>query len=56
QISREAEIYSILSRVQESAVPVFLGKLDLDKFYFIYSTGKIQYILLIAWGNKPVSY
>ncbi|PYH96874.1 hypothetical protein BO71DRAFT_319876, partial [Aspergillus ellipticus CBS 707.79] len=36
QVSREAEIYGVLLRVQGSAVPVFLGKLDLDKFYFVH--------------------
>ncbi|PWY92403.1 hypothetical protein BO70DRAFT_348783 [Aspergillus heteromorphus CBS 117.55] len=55
QVSREAEIYRVFSRVQGSAVPVFLGKLDLDKFYFVHGAGETRHMLLMAWGDESYS-
>lgn len=47
-VSREAEIYSVLRRVQGSAVPVFLGPIDLAHIYFLHGGGEIRHMLLIG--------
>jgi hypothetical protein len=36
EVSREAEVYRILQKAQGSAVPVFLGTIDLTKIYFLH--------------------
>lgn len=53
-MKREADIYHILSRVQGSAVPVFLGAIDLAKIYFLHGAGEIRHMLLIAWGGEHI--
>ncbi|KAH8431444.1 uncharacterized protein LDX57_009106 [Aspergillus melleus] len=55
EVSREADIYRILSRLQGSVVPVFLGAIDLAKIYFLHGAGEIQHMLLMAWAGKPIS-
>ncbi|KMU79085.1 hypothetical protein CISG_07251 [Coccidioides immitis RMSCC 3703] len=41
EVSQEAEIYHVLQRVQGSAVPVFLGKIDCTD-YFLHGAGEIR--------------
>ncbi|RAK90890.1 hypothetical protein BO79DRAFT_82035 [Aspergillus costaricaensis CBS 115574] len=53
-VSREAEIYQILQSVQGSAVPVFLGPIDLDMVYFLHGAGEIRHMLLMGWGGENV--
>ncbi|KAE8350561.1 hypothetical protein BDV28DRAFT_150844 [Aspergillus coremiiformis] len=53
-VSREAVIYRILSRAQGSAVPVFLGAINLAMIYFLHRAGEIRHMLLMAWGGEPV--
>ena len=48
EVSREADIYRILQRVQGSAVPVFLGRIDLAQVYFLHGAGEIRHMLLIS--------
>lgn len=55
EVSREADIYHILSRVQGSAVPVFLGTIDLAMTYFLHGAGEIRHMLLMAWAGEPIS-
>ncbi|KAF5856131.1 hypothetical protein ETB97_007835 [Aspergillus alliaceus] len=55
EVSREADIYRILSKVQGSAVPVFLGAIDLAKIYFLDGAGAIRHMLLMSWGGEPIS-
>lgn len=55
KVSREADIYRILSRLQGLVVPVFLGTIDLAKIYFLSGAGEIQHMLLMAWAGKPIS-
>ena len=55
EVSREADIYHILSRVQGSAVPVFLGAIDLAMTYFLHGAGEIRHMLLMAWAGEPIS-
>ncbi|KAJ5469740.1 hypothetical protein N7539_009358 [Penicillium diatomitis] len=54
EVSREAEVYRILRKVQGSAVPVFLGTIDLAKIYFLHGAGEIRHMLVMAWGGKRV--
>jgi hypothetical protein len=49
-VSREAEVYRLLRQAQGSAVPVFLGMVNLAKFYFVHGVGKIRHMLIMAWG------
>ena len=54
EVSREAEIYHILQRVQGSAAPVFLGRIDLAQVYFLHGAGEIRHMLLMGWGGDSV--
>jgi len=55
ELLREAEVYRVLQQVQGSAVPVFLGAIDLEKTYFLHGVGAIRHMLLVWWGGKPIS-
>ncbi|KAL4776876.1 hypothetical protein BDW60DRAFT_213467 [Aspergillus nidulans var. acristatus] len=48
-----AEVYRLLRQTQGSAVPVFLGMVNLAKFYFVHGVGKIRHMLIMAWGCEP---
>ena len=52
EVSREAEVYQILRKAQGSAVPVFLGTIDLAKIYFLHGAGEIRHMLVMGWGEK----
>ncbi|KAJ5152424.1 hypothetical protein N7492_009704 [Penicillium capsulatum] len=52
EVSREAQVYQILRKVQGSAVPVFLGTIDLAKIYFLHGAGEIRHMLVMGWGEK----
>ncbi|EED11524.1 conserved hypothetical protein [Talaromyces stipitatus ATCC 10500] len=54
EVSREAEVYEVLRKVQGLAVPVFLGAIDLDVIYFLHGAGEIRHMLLMAWGGKNI--
>lgn len=51
EVSREAEIYHVLQRAQGSAVPVFLGSIDLALIYFLHGAGEIRHMLM-GWGGE----
>ena len=40
--------------VQGSAVPVFLGRIDLAQVYFLHGAGEIRHMLLMGWGGDSV--
>jgi hypothetical protein len=52
-VLREAHFYQILRSAQGSAVPVFLGSIDLKQTYFLHGAGEIRHMLLMAWGGTP---
>lgn len=52
EVSREAQVYQILRKAQGSAVPVFLGTIDLAKIYFLHGAGEIRHMLVMGWGGK----
>lgn len=54
-VSREAEVYQILRKAQGSAVPVFLGTMDLAKIYFLHGAGPIRHMLVMAWGGESTA-
>ncbi|GKZ39089.1 hypothetical protein AbraIFM66950_011847 [Aspergillus brasiliensis] len=54
EVSREIEVYRVLWQAQGSAVPVFLGAIDLAKFYFVHGAGEIRHMLIMAWGGEPI--
>lgn len=54
-VSREAQVYRILQKAQGSAVPIFLGKIDLAKTYFLHGAGEIRHMLIMAWGGKSIA-
>ncbi|PLN77563.1 hypothetical protein BDW42DRAFT_176664 [Aspergillus taichungensis] len=54
EVSREADIYRILKRAQGSAVPVFLGPINLAQTYFLHGAGRIRHMLLMGWGGESV--
>ncbi|KAJ6105282.1 hypothetical protein N7523_010092 [Penicillium sp. IBT 18751x] len=55
EVSREAEVYRILQKAQGSAVPVFLGTIDLAKIYFLHGAGEIRHMLVMGWGGKSTA-
>lgn len=55
EVSREADIYHVLRKAQGSAVPVFLGAIDLAKIYFLHGAGEIRHMLFMAWGGESTS-
>ncbi|KAL3466427.1 hypothetical protein BJX64DRAFT_14350 [Aspergillus heterothallicus] len=56
KVSREAEVYRVLQRAQGSAVPVFLGAIDLAQIYFLHGAGRIRHMLLMGWGGESVGH
>ncbi|KAJ5697181.1 hypothetical protein N7488_010865 [Penicillium malachiteum] len=44
RVSREVQVYQILRKAQGSAVPVFLGTIDLSKTYHLDGAGPIRHI------------
>ena len=55
EVSRETEVYRVLQKAQGSAVPVFLGKIDLEKIYFLHGAGQIRHMLLMAWAGTETT-
>ncbi|KAK9369507.1 hypothetical protein V1509DRAFT_638641 [Lipomyces kononenkoae] len=55
EVSREADVYRVLQKAQGSAVPVFLGAIDLKMIYFLHGGAEIRHMLLMAWGGKDAS-
>lgn len=55
EVSHEAEIYQVLKRAQGSAVPVFLGAIDLTNIYFLHGAGEMRHMLLMAWGGDSAT-
>ncbi|KAJ5742397.1 uncharacterized protein N7511_011416 [Penicillium nucicola] len=51
EVSREAQVYRVLRKAQGSAVPVFLGTIDLAKIYFLHGAGEIRHMLVMGWGG-----
>ncbi|KAG6042833.1 hypothetical protein E4U39_005377 [Claviceps sp. Clav50 group G5] len=52
EVSREADAYRVLRKVQASAVPVFLGTIDIPKVYFLHGAGEIRHMLVMGWGGE----
>ncbi|CAI7666200.1 unnamed protein product, partial [Penicillium bialowiezense] len=46
----------VLQRTQGSAIPVFLGVINLAKTYFLHGARRICYMLLIGWGGESVGH
>ncbi|KAJ5993340.1 hypothetical protein N7451_009064 [Penicillium sp. IBT 35674x] len=55
EVSREAQVYQILRKAQGSAVPVFLGTIDLAKIYFLHGAGQIRHMLVMGWGGESTA-
>ncbi|KAB8212988.1 hypothetical protein BDV33DRAFT_89851 [Aspergillus novoparasiticus] len=56
KVSREAEVYGVLQRAQGSAVPVFLGAINLAQTYFLHGAGRIRHMPLMGWGGESVGH
>ncbi|KAL4759745.1 uncharacterized protein BDW70DRAFT_151458 [Aspergillus foveolatus] len=56
EVSREAEVYHVLQRAQGSAVPVFLGAINLAQIYFLHGAGEIRHMLLMGWGGESLGH
>ncbi|KAL5000502.1 hypothetical protein BDV10DRAFT_162155 [Aspergillus recurvatus] len=55
EVSREAQVYRLLRKAQGSAVPVFLGTIDLAKIYFLHGAGEIRHMLVMGWGGESTA-
>ncbi|RDH33726.1 hypothetical protein BDQ94DRAFT_159432 [Aspergillus welwitschiae] len=51
--SREADVYRILYQAQGSAVPVFLGTIDL-KMAYLHGDLEVDHMLLVAWEGERI--
>ncbi|KAL4938515.1 hypothetical protein BDV06DRAFT_200776 [Aspergillus oleicola] len=56
RVSSEADVYRVLKPAQGSAIPVFLGAIDLAKVYFLHGAGSIRHMLLMGWGGEDLSH
>ncbi|KAL4767066.1 hypothetical protein BDW60DRAFT_164844 [Aspergillus nidulans var. acristatus] len=56
EVSREADVYRVLQRAQGSAVPVFLGAINLALTYFLHGAGRIRHMLLMGWGGESLGH
>ncbi|GKZ94888.1 hypothetical protein AnigIFM59636_008619 [Aspergillus niger] len=56
EVAREADVYQVLQRAQGSAVPVFLGAINLALTYFLHGAGRIRHMLLMGWGGESVGH
>ncbi|KAJ5355711.1 hypothetical protein N7517_010320 [Penicillium concentricum] len=71
QVSREIEVYRVLQRAQGSAIPVFLGPIDLNMSYFLHRAGvmhgdlrldnllwneELQRVLIIDFHRLQLNY
>ncbi|CAG8107674.1 unnamed protein product [Penicillium nalgiovense] len=52
EVSREVQVYRVLRKAQGSAVPVFLGTIDLAKIFFLHGAGQIRHLLVMGWGGE----
>lgn len=55
EVSREAQVYQVLRKAQASAVPVFLGTIDLEKIYFLHGAGEVRHMLVMGWGGESTA-
>ncbi|KAJ6171281.1 hypothetical protein N7470_000348 [Penicillium chermesinum] len=55
EVSREAQVYQVLGKAQGSAVPVFLGTIDLAQIYFLHGAGQIRHMLIMGWGGESTA-
>ncbi|OJJ88582.1 uncharacterized protein ASPGLDRAFT_97200, partial [Aspergillus glaucus CBS 516.65] len=56
EIRREADVYQVLRACQGSAVPVFLGTLDLHKTFLMHPSTCIRHMLLLSYaGDRSIS-
>ncbi|KAK9326726.1 hypothetical protein V1520DRAFT_350694 [Lipomyces starkeyi] len=51
-VRAEADVYRALQKAQGSAVPVFLGTIDLKMTYFLEGGACIKHMLLMSWGDE----
>ncbi|GAB0136262.1 hypothetical protein EsDP_00004569 [Epichloe bromicola] len=54
EVAREADAYRVLKKVQASAVPVFLGTIDIPRVYFLHGAGEIRHMLVMGWGGESL--
>ncbi|CAG8293549.1 unnamed protein product, partial [Penicillium salamii] len=52
EVSREVQVYRVLRKAQGSAVPVFLGTIDLAKIFFLHGAGQIRHLLVMGWAGE----
>jgi len=48
----EGKIYQRLARLQGTAVPVYLGNIDLTEWYYLDVGVRIRHMLLMSWGGN----
>ncbi|KAK9371496.1 uncharacterized protein V1513DRAFT_455583 [Lipomyces chichibuensis] len=55
EVRTEVEVYRALQKAQGSAVPVFLGAIDLKMTYFLQGGACIKHMLLMSWGGEQAN-
>lgn len=55
EVSMEIPAYRLLQVCQGSAVPVYLGSIDLEKSYHVTGAGHIHHMLVMSYGGEEIS-
>ncbi|KAI9788265.1 MAG: hypothetical protein M1816_007031 [Peltula sp. TS41687] len=51
-LRKEAHMYSRLDSIQGTAVPVYLGSVDLARIFWLTCSVSIEHVLLMSWGGE----
>ncbi|KAI9783450.1 MAG: hypothetical protein M1816_001374 [Peltula sp. TS41687] len=51
-LRKEAHMYSRLDSIQGTAVPVYLGSVDLARIFWLTCSVPIEHVLLMSWGGE----
>ncbi|KAJ6116115.1 hypothetical protein N7523_005612 [Penicillium sp. IBT 18751x] len=51
---REAEVYGALRCYQGSAVPVYMGAIDIQRIFFVHPKICTKHMLLLFWAGDPI--
>lgn len=54
-LRRESSIYKRLSTLQGNCIPVYLGRLTLERPYYYEGIAKLFHVMFLGYGGTPIS-
>ncbi|KAI9777152.1 MAG: hypothetical protein M1816_004909 [Peltula sp. TS41687] len=51
-LQKEAQVYERLEEIQGTAVPVYLGSIDLPRILWLTCSIAIEHVILLSWGGE----